>query len=146
MQAALEKVRALNFNVETGKIIRLVPAVEPDVGVTVVVEGGKEYKLGYLGHKPYTVLAGKDMITKLGVETEDNPVMGESVKTVDPLGSTNIKGVFVAGDAGTPMKAVANAIGSGAFISSPRCLLWNANLFHPARSHCRGWHCAAVDH
>jgi gliotoxin/aspirochlorine biosynthesis thioredoxin reductase len=119
MKEALKKVEALNFNVETGKIIRLVPAVAPDIGVTVVIEGGKEYKLGYLGHKPYTVLAGKDMITKLGIETADNPVMGEHVKTVDPLGSTNIHGVFVAGDAGTPMKAVANAIGTGECCSFP---------------------------
>ncbi|KAL5356679.1 cytochrome P450 [Aspergillus floccosus] len=112
MQEALGKVEALKFNVETGKVIRLVPAVAPDVGVTVVVEGGKEYKLGYLGHKPHTILAGKDMITRLGVEIEENPVMGEHVKTMDPLGSTNVKGVFVAGDAATPMKAVANAIGT----------------------------------
>ncbi|KAL4783359.1 cytochrome P450 [Aspergillus varians] len=134
MNAALEKVRALNFNIESAPIVRLVPAVEPDVGVTVVVEGGKEYKLGYLGHKPYTVVASKDMITKLGVEVEENPVMGENVKTVDPLGSTNVKGVFVAGDAGTPMKAVANAIGSG------------ANLVCLSRSHCCCWDRAAVDH
>ncbi|KAL6235266.1 hypothetical protein BDW75DRAFT_210012 [Aspergillus navahoensis] len=117
MKAALEKVNALEFNVETGKIIRLVPAVEPDVGVTVVVEGGKEYKLGYLGHKPYTTIAGKDMITKLGIETEDHPVLGENVKTVDPLNSTNVKGVFVAGDACTPMKAVAIAIGTGTTVA-----------------------------
>jgi pyruvate/2-oxoglutarate dehydrogenase complex dihydrolipoamide dehydrogenase (E3) component len=113
MKAAMEKVHALKFNVETGRIIRLVPAVAPDVGVTVTVEGGKEYKLGYLGHKPYTILAGKDMIMKLGIETEENPVMGEHIKTIDPLGSTNVKGVFAAGDASTPMKAVASAIGTG---------------------------------
>ncbi|KAL2869635.1 cytochrome P450 monooxygenase gliC [Aspergillus lucknowensis] len=126
MKEALGKVDALKFNVETGKVIRLVPAAAPDIGVTVVVEGGKEYKLGYLGHKPYTILAGKDIITRLGVEIEENPVMGEHVKTVDPLGSTNVKGVFVAGDAATPMKAVANAIGTGECYS-------------------RSWDCAAVD-
>ena len=49
MKEAIKKVDALNFNVETGKIIRLVPAVAPDIGITVVVEGRKEYKLGYLG-------------------------------------------------------------------------------------------------
>ncbi|RLL94552.1 hypothetical protein CFD26_102052 [Aspergillus turcosus] len=112
MSAAMQKVEALECKVETGKIIRLVPATEPDVGVTVVVDGGKEYKMGYLGHKPPTVVAGAEMVRKLGIEIEDHPIMGQNIKVVDPLCSTNVKGVFVAGDAGTPMKAVANAIGS----------------------------------
>jgi pyruvate/2-oxoglutarate dehydrogenase complex dihydrolipoamide dehydrogenase (E3) component len=115
MNAAMEKVEALGCKVETGKILRLVPAREPDVGVTVIVEGGKEYKMGYLGDKPPTVVAGADMVRKLGIDIEDHPIMGQNIKVVDPLCSTNVKGVFVAGDAGTPMKAVANAIGSGEF-------------------------------
>ncbi|RHZ46031.1 NAD(P)/FAD-dependent oxidoreductase [Aspergillus thermomutatus] len=118
MSAAMQKIEALKCKVETGKIIRLVPATGPDVGVTVVIEGGKEYKMGYLGHKPHTVVAGADMVRKLGVEIEDHPIMGQNIKVVDPLCSTNVRGVFVAGDAGTPMKAVANAIGSGATVAA----------------------------
>ncbi|KAF7128639.1 hypothetical protein CNMCM5793_003490 [Aspergillus hiratsukae] len=118
MSAAMQKVEALECKVETGKIIWLVPATEPDVGVTVIVEGGKEYKMGYLGHKPPTVVAGAEMVRKLGIEIENHPIMGQNIKVVDPLCSTNVKGVFVAGDAGTPMKAVANAIGSGATVAA----------------------------
>jgi thioredoxin reductase len=121
MKAAVEKLNALQCRIETAKIVRLVPVPAPDTGVRVVLEGGREYKMGYLGHRPRTVLAGLDMITQLGVEIEDDPIMGQSVKT-DPLFSTNVPGVFVAGDAATPMKVVANAMGSGK--PSILCLLF----------------------
>ncbi|KAF7174172.1 hypothetical protein CNMCM5623_006667 [Aspergillus felis] len=117
MKAAMEKVDALQCKVETGKILRLVPILPPDTGVRVILEGGKEYKMGYLAHKPRTVLAGLDMITQLGVEIEDDPILGQSVK-VDQLFSTNVRGVFVAGDAATPMKVVANAMGSGSTVAA----------------------------
>ncbi|KAJ0417994.1 thioredoxin reductase glit [Aspergillus carlsbadensis] len=113
MQKALGQIKALKCNIETGKIVKLVPAQAPDVGVTVVLEGGKECKMGYLGHKPSTVLAGADMIAKLGVEVEDNPMLGPNIKVVDPTFSTSVRGVFVAGDAATPLKAAANAASSG---------------------------------
>lgn len=112
MKAAVEQLHALQCRIETARILRLVSVPAPDTGVRVVLEGGKEYKMGYLGHRPRTVLAGLDMITRLGVEIEDDPILGQSVKT-DPLFATNVPGVFVAGDAATPMKVVANAMGSG---------------------------------
>jgi thioredoxin reductase len=113
MQKALTQIEALKCNIETGKIVKLIPAQAPDVGVTVVLEGGKECKMGYLGHKPSTILAGADMIAKLGVEIEDNPMLGPNIKVVDPTFSTSVRGVFVAGDAATPLKAAANAASSG---------------------------------
>lgn len=39
--------------------------------------------------------------------------MGESIKGLDLVGATNISGIFVAGDAATPLKAAANAMASG---------------------------------
>jgi pyruvate/2-oxoglutarate dehydrogenase complex dihydrolipoamide dehydrogenase (E3) component len=125
MKAAMEKVNALQCKVETTKIVRLVPLPAPDVGVRVVLEGGKEYKMGYLAHKPRTILAGLDMMTGLGVEIEDDPILGQSVQ-VDQLFSTNVRGVFAAGDAATPMKVVANAMGSGK-LSSP--VLFHADQY-----------------
>ncbi|GFG25105.1 thioredoxin reductase [Aspergillus udagawae] len=116
MKGAMEKVNALQCNIETEKILRLVPIPEPDMGVRVVLEGGKEYNMGYLAHKPRTVLAGLDMITQLGVEIEDDPILGQSVK-VDQLFSTNVRGLFIAGDAATP-KVVANAMGSGSTVAA----------------------------
>ncbi|RLL96928.1 hypothetical protein CFD26_102589 [Aspergillus turcosus] len=117
MKAAVEKLHALQCRIETARILRLVPVPAPDVGVRVVLEGGKEYRMGYLGHRPRTVLAGLDMLTRLGVEVEDDPILGQSVKT-DPLFATNVPGVFVAGDAATPMKVVANAMGSGSTVAA----------------------------
>ncbi|KAL4886419.1 thioredoxin reductase glit [Aspergillus karnatakaensis] len=113
MQKALSQIKALNCTIETGKVVKLVAAQAPDVGVTVVLEGGKEVKMGYLGHKPATVLAGRELLTKLGVEIEENPMLGPNLKVVDPTFSTTVKGVFVAGDAATPLKAAANAMSSG---------------------------------
>ncbi|KAL2822385.1 hypothetical protein BJX63DRAFT_426959 [Aspergillus granulosus] len=113
MQKALTQIKALKCDIETGKIVKLVPAQAPDVGFTVVLEGGRECKMGYLGHKPSTVLAGADMLTKLGVEIEENPMLGQNIKVVDPTFSTSVRGVFVASDTATPLKAAANAASSG---------------------------------
>lgn len=114
MGPSFDIIKALGCKIETDKIAQLVPATEPEIGVTVVLEGGREVKVGWLGHKPSTIIAGKDMVTELGVEIDDHPVFGQNIK-VDSMGKTNVKGVFVAGDAGTPMKAVSNAIGTGSF-------------------------------
>jgi hypothetical protein len=142
MKAAMEKVDALQCNIETEKILRLVPIPEPDMGVRVVLEGGKEYIMGYLAHKPRTVLAGLDMITQLGVEIEDDPILGQSVK-VDQLFSTNVRGLFIAGDAATPMKVVANAMGSGKQLPSP-CLIYHL-LTICTRIHGCCWYRAAIN-
>lgn len=113
MQQAMKQLEALACKIETGKIVKLIAATPPDVGVTVVLDNGKECKLGYLGHKPWTELAGEEMIKKLGIEVDEMPMMGRHIKTTDQFGSTAVRGVFVAGDAGSPLKAVSNAIGSG---------------------------------
>ncbi|KAL2840645.1 hypothetical protein BJX68DRAFT_258457 [Aspergillus pseudodeflectus] len=102
MQRALTQTKAFECSIETGEFVKLVPAQTPDVGVTVALEGGNECKMGYLGHEPSTVLAGADMAAKLGVEIEDNPMLGRNIKVVDPTFSTLVHGVFVAGDAATP--------------------------------------------
>ncbi|RMD39840.1 hypothetical protein DV735_g5286, partial [Chaetothyriales sp. CBS 134920] len=108
------QVRALGCHVDTGKIKNLEPAKAPEVGVTIVFEDGRHTKVGYLVDRPTTVLSGRHLIDKLGLEIEPHPVMGEHVKVVDFAGSTNVPGVFVVGDASTPLKAVANAMSSGA--------------------------------
>jgi len=115
MLKALESVRALGCKIETGKIARLVPAESPEVGVTVQLENGRSTHLGFLTDKPPTVLASRDLIDQLGLEVESHPLMGENVKDLELGGTTKVPGVFVVGDAGTPMKAVANAISSGKF-------------------------------
>ncbi|GIJ91671.1 hypothetical protein Asppvi_010643 [Aspergillus pseudoviridinutans] len=64
------------------------------------------------------MLVGRDMITQIKVEFEDHPVHGESVKVADQFFWTNVRGVFVAGDAATPMKVVSQAIGNGSAVAA----------------------------
>lgn len=120
MLKALETVRALGCHVDTSKIANLEPASAPEVGVTVVFEDGRRTKLGYLTDRPTTVLAGKHLIEQLGLEIETHPIMGENIKGVELTGSTKVPGVFIAGDASTPLKAATNAISSGKFSLSNR--------------------------
>lgn len=113
MLKALDTVKAFGCKVETGKISRIEPIQTPEGGVTVVFEDGRRTDLGFLTDRPTTLLCGKELIEQLGLEIETHPVMGENIKGVDIVGSTKIPGVFVAGDASTPMKAATFAIASG---------------------------------
>ena len=113
MLKALDTVKILGCKVVTEKIAQLVPAESPEVGVTVHLEDGKSMHLGYLIDKPPTVLASRGLIDQLGLDVESHPLMGEHIKGLELGGTTKVPGVFVVGDAGTPMKAVANAISSG---------------------------------
>ncbi|EHY54816.1 hypothetical protein HRR83_004012 [Exophiala dermatitidis] len=113
MQKALDNVRALGCKIETRKIAQLVPAQAPDVGVTVVFEDNQRTHVGYLTDRPTTVLASRHLIDQLGLEVETHPIMGENIKGVELGGATKIPGLFIAGDAATPLKAVTNAISSG---------------------------------
>lgn len=113
MLKALDAVRALGCKIETGKIAQLVADQAPDVGVTVVFDDGRRTHVGFLTDRPTTVLTSRYLIDQLGLEVETHPIMGEAIKGVELGGSTKIPGVFIAGDAATPLKAVTNALSSG---------------------------------
>lgn len=66
----------------------------------------------FLYHKPRTVPSCPDLIAQLGLETESSP-WGEYVKTQPPMNGTAVPGVFVCGDAGTPLAQVTAAMASG---------------------------------
>jgi gliotoxin/aspirochlorine biosynthesis thioredoxin reductase len=80
--------------------------------VNVVLEDGENVYMGFLVHKPVTMLAAGDLVNDLGFETEQTP-MAKTIKRNEPFGTTNVKGVFVVGDAGTFLTVVANAMGQG---------------------------------
>jgi hypothetical protein len=113
MVKAYKTIEAIGCKIESGKIIRLIPAAKPDIGVVVLMANDREVKVGYLAHKPATVLAGKELIMSLGVEIEEHPLLGQHIKLSNMMGSTTVAGVFAAGDASTLMKAVPNALSSG---------------------------------
>lgn len=68
--------------------------------------------MGFLVHKPVTTLVAEDLVSQLGIETEQSPA-AKTIKRNEPWGTTNVKGVYVAGDAGTPLTVVANAMAHG---------------------------------
>jgi hypothetical protein len=110
---SLNGAKALGCQIKTGKILKLVAVKSPETGVTVVLEDGEEVKMGYLAHKPLTVLAGREMIESLGVEIEEHPALGDTVKVASFGGATNIRGVFSAGDAAVLAKSATSAMSSG---------------------------------
>jgi len=109
MQKARMTLEASGCIIEERRIQRLVPAKE---GLDVVLEDDTRIFVGFLAHKPDPKLVGEDMMKELGLEVENTP-LGAVLKTQQPYQSTNVKGVFAAGDCITPMKSVANALNSG---------------------------------
>lgn len=100
--------------IEERKIRRLETAGH--CGVNVVLEDGEKVYMGFLVHKPATMLVAEDLVNQLGIETEQN-AMATMIKRVEPWGATNVEGVFVAGDAGTFMTAVTIAMAQAVFRS-----------------------------
>ena len=115
--AALEKFQAQDISIDHRPVVRLVPHMEnEDLGLDVVVKNkdGSEdsISLGFLAHKPPTNLVAPHLAGQLGVETEQG-LFGTFIKTTPPFFSTNVPGVFSAGDAGAQMTHISNAIMTG---------------------------------
>lgn len=110
IQSGLEVAKALGIKIDQRKVKCLKPA--KDIGVNVVLEDGEEVYMGFLIHKPRNSPVGEDLIRDLGVEIEETP-FGTCVKKTEPFCETNVKGVFVVGDAGVGMTFFSVAMGSG---------------------------------
>ena len=121
---AVDTALALGMTFEHRRIAHLVPATRSGAttapsqyddaceGVNVVLEDGTSIYVGFLFHKPPTEPNASDLLAQLGVETVETP-FGTDVKRVEPFGATNVPGCYVAGDVGTPMKAVTTAVFHG---------------------------------
>lgn len=117
MTNALEQFQAGNITIDHRPVVRLVPHKENEaLGLDVVVknEDGTEdgVSLGFLAHKPPTTLVAPHLAEQLGVETEQG-MFGTFIKTKPPFFSTNVPGVFSAGDAGVQMTHISNAMLTG---------------------------------
>lgn len=110
----LKRMKARGVVVDERKVVKLEDAA-PELGVCVhfEVDGKIEKELfGYLFHKPGTQLNAAGLIEQLGVETE--PAMfGTIIKTAGIMPSTNVEGVFAAGDSGNALTHVTAAMLSG---------------------------------
>lgn len=93
------------------KVVELINA-EPEEGVDVVFEGGEKQRFGFIMNKPPTAPNADHLIKQLGIETAPG-MFGEIVKTNAPMQSTNVPGVFAAGDLGSSMTHVTVALSSG---------------------------------
>lgn len=127
---ALDVAEALGIKIEKRKITSLIPTrnqgdVESSTGVTVVLEDGAELYMGFLFQQTATELNGRHLINQLGAEIVDTP-MGPYVKRNEPLGTTNVEGVFVVGDAGTMVKQVTAAMFNGVAASAGIAHLLNS--------------------
>ena len=114
MQEAVTAAERAGCRFEQRKVKKLSRLSKGETGLDVHLEDGEKVRLGFLFDRPPTAIAGEEMLVDgLGVEIERN-WMGSVIKRVgEPFGETNVKGCFVAGDAGTNMKAVAVAMAQG---------------------------------
>lgn len=117
---ALEKqIRALvarGVKIDQRKVVKFESA-EPEEGVYVHVQDGtsgaeERVFFGFIVSKPPTTVNIPDLIAELGVET-DKGMFGDYIKTAAPFQSTNVTGVFAAGDSGSQMTHVTTAMSSG---------------------------------
>ncbi|TKA56766.1 hypothetical protein B0A49_12794 [Cryomyces minteri] len=118
---ALAVANAKGVTLDERKIAQLDDA--GDKGVDIVFEDGSRARAAFLVHKPPTGVVAADLVRELGVDIIEGT--DSLVKRNDPFGETNVKGVFVAGDAGTLLKQVmggmAQGATAGAGIHNQRC-------------------------
>ncbi|KAI6891941.1 hypothetical protein KC318_g13420 [Hortaea werneckii] len=77
-------------------------------------DGEEPAHIGFLLDKPPTELNAVHIVKDLGLEIQRDAAFGdEMLRRDEPFGESNVKGVFVAGDAGTPFKQVTTAMFHG---------------------------------
>jgi thioredoxin reductase len=114
IQTQLKLSQAWGAKLDERKIVRLVNNGPSHTdGVTIHFTEGEPVTLGFLVHKPPTVNRAQDLIEQLGVVCVDAS-MGGHIKIESPMfNSTNVKGVFAAGDTMVMMKQVTIAMAEG---------------------------------
>lgn len=100
-----DKITKLDIPVYTSKIVRA--EGEGSQLAKVVLESGEEVSLDVLYMEATGALNNKDIIEKLGVELENGLIK------VNPFQSTNVPGVFAAGDCTTKMRQIAQGVYQG---------------------------------
>ena len=111
-ERALEVAKARGVVVDERRIQRLVH-LEDGEGIEIQFEDGESTRVGFLQHSPPTEIVGAGLAKDLGVEIVLDGFGGKLLKTNGPLGETNVKGVFAAGDLSTLMKQVTTAMQQG---------------------------------
>lgn len=105
IQALLKPGAAMKL--DTRKIARLEPATGG--GVTVCFADGSSVHEAFLVYHPKSE-ANVGMVKDLGLELSPS---GAELKVTPPFNETSVQGCYAVGDVSTPLKALANAVGSG---------------------------------
>ena len=111
---AMDAARSAGCVIDERVIQKLIRAPNEQTGLDIHFQNNSSsLRMGFLLDKPPThPVAQEILIHGLGIEIV--PAMfGTCVKRTEPFGETNIKGCFVAGDAGSPMTQVTLAVAQG---------------------------------
>lgn len=103
------------FRIENRKVTKVEkdPFIAGDAGVLVTLEDGTVNKEGFVAHAPDARQASP-FAEQLGLELSPQGY----VQTIAPFNSTNIPGVFAAGDCATFLKAVPTAVMMGTMVAA----------------------------
>ncbi|KAH7100181.1 thioredoxin reductase glit [Auriculariales sp. MPI-PUGE-AT-0066] len=96
------------YTVESRKIVQMSPGTATPTSVIVRLQDGTEHEEGFMTHAPRTETNGP-FAQQLGLELT---ATGD-IKVAPPFQTTNVPGVFAAGDCSTMMKQVTSAMFSG---------------------------------
>ena len=118
--AALEVAKAKGAKIDDRKIRKLVHLPD-EQGIEVEFVDGESQRIGFLQHTPPTKVVASSLAEDLGVDILDDGRDGTILQRNEPFGETNVKGVFVTGDAGVVMKqfsvAMSYGVGAGAGVA-----------------------------
>ena len=110
---ALSAARSAGCVFDERLVVKLTRAPNEEQGVDVHFKDGRSLRTGFLVDKPPTEPVGQRMLVEgLGAEIIPS-IFGHCVQRNEPFGETNVKGCFVAGDAGTPMVQFTIAVAQG---------------------------------
>ncbi|KAL7917389.1 hypothetical protein ACQKWADRAFT_306934 [Trichoderma austrokoningii] len=114
---ALRLARGVGCVVDHRRIsqLHLSAASQSNSLVTVDFADGSHDEFVFLMNKPKTDVTSRDLAEELGLELEETPHLGTTIKRREPCGETNIPGVYVIGDAGTHAKQIVVAMAQGGY-------------------------------
>ena len=117
LKEAMSAARSAGCVSDERIIVKLTRAPNGEKGVDVHFRDGGSKRMGFLVDKPPIESVGQQMLVDgLGVEVVPT-MFGTCLKRNEPFGETNVKGCFVAGDAGTPLTQVTSAVAHGVAVA-----------------------------
>ena len=117
----LSTAHATGIKLDQRTIKKLIPInpAEEKPGCHVHFTDNTSTYVGFLTAKPDTEPTNLPLLRSLGLELSGGPgPMGLNLKRAEPFGTTDVPGVLVCGDAGTPAKSVTGAMAQGGFVAA----------------------------